>query len=157
MGVRNFTWISQFSLQQAQEMLQDPSVVKFTFLRDPYLRFLSFYENKIKKLGGWLDMNATMSLEQVLNHIASHPAMMHKDVHLAPLSDLCGLFEIPYDFLGNMDRFEEDTRRVLQLLGIEDISDIPLLQRSGVSEAEKSKLRMLFSPGTGFTIAVKFI
>ncbi|MHA3771980.1 sulfotransferase family protein [Verrucomicrobiota bacterium sgz303538] len=90
--------------------------LRFTFVRDPYARFISFYHNKIvgklndgpverfRKLG----YTPGMTLDQVLDLVERTPES-ELDPHLLPQSRfLIRGGRLQVDFIGRLERFAQD-------------------------------------------------
>ena len=89
---------------------------RFTFVRDPYARFVSFYHNKIvgKQNSGPVDRflklgyTPGMTLDQVLDRVEGTP-LRELDPHLLPQSEfLIRNGRLNVDFIGRLERFAQD-------------------------------------------------
>lgn len=101
--------------------LRDPAVFKFTFVRNPYSRVLSAYLDKIvrceKRGNAGLPAEGDVTLLEFLEAIRSHnPRKMNR--HWRPQSVQVSF---PADFIGKLERFDEDFAFVMRELGIEGV------------------------------------
>ena len=98
---------------------------RFTFVRDPIARFVSFYRSKIARLDGQptrprfqkLGYSADMSATEVFDRLARTPAEQLDD-HVIPQSAfiLCkGRLQI--DFIGRLERLAEDVKLIEARVG----------------------------------------
>ena len=65
-----------------------------------------------------LDKDPRPSFGMFVDELAKTEAVLMNG-HWMPQSLLCGFGEIPYDFVGKFERFQEDTRFILEKLGWE--------------------------------------
>jgi hypothetical protein len=115
---------------------------RFTFVRNPFVRVLSCYLDKIVNsipermrllpiLG--LDPKAgAPDFRSFLEAIAATPLPDH-DVHWAPQVWLLQPDHVPYDFIGRMERFDVDLAHVCDRLGI-DRTPSPPAHSTGAAE-----------------------
>lgn len=92
---------------------------RYTFVRDPHARFLSFYNDKVlgvssqKNEFGALGFSEDMTLMDALDHIESIPREKRNN-HFAHQVDLIFVNgELVVDFIGRMERFEHDIHVVI--------------------------------------------
>jgi hypothetical protein len=132
-------YLSDYSPSEVASLLRNPSFFKFTFVRDPFSRMLSCYLNKFQNRGDeyvrseyrsflaqlfdWryareldLEMEPRPSFATFIDEVAKQTALEMND-HWAPQTMLCGLGEVPYDFVGRLETLDRDVRHVLQELG----------------------------------------
>mmetsp|Transcript_1752 Transcript_1752/g.2695 ORF Transcript_1752/g.2695 Transcript_1752/m.2695 type:complete len:171 (-) Transcript_1752:1619-2131(-) len=121
-------------------MLRDRRFVTFTFVRHPMHRLLSTYINKfakkevtsedykvfIRQLYGWSETSRKdpSKLERPAFEDFVTMALEQKDVmendHWASQKVLCGLGSFPYNFIGKLENREEDSRKLLDMIGRPD-------------------------------------
>jgi hypothetical protein len=125
----------------------------FTFVKNPFSRALSAYLDKVKnKLpdssGIYAAAGKTFDDElsfpdyvQTLDRIISSGS--HIDKHFRPQSFQCGRGKLKIDFVGYVERFEEDFRKITSQIGFSD-TEIVL----GVSHSTKARtlLRDFYGP-----------
>jgi hypothetical protein len=114
-----------------KEILADPGIAKYSFVRNPYTRILSAYLNKFEPLtrgdGAWLGAHfravyqtigeyrrsaghcdTSVSFEAFLDWLAhsGHPYV--DDEHWVPQSRILSQDTISYDFVGRFERLKTD-------------------------------------------------
>jgi FkbM family methyltransferase len=134
------------------ELLSDPSIRKFTFVRDPYTRILSAYANKIEPITQksysfendayftriWHRIEqfridrfpdkARIDFECFLAWLEMSGDPLTKDEHWVPQEEILGFEENKYDFIGRFENIERDAKALLHLMGC----DIPFPSREAV-------------------------
>eukprot|EP00171_Calliarthron_tuberculosum_P005561 IDg5561t1 len=91
-------YLSDYSPSEARAILKSPRFFKFVFVRDPYARALSAYMDKLRNV----DSRFTPP--------------EHMNAHWQPQTDLCGLDDIDYDFIGRMENLLHDAQKVFNYL-----------------------------------------
>ena len=113
--------------------------VSFTFVRDPYSRLLSAYASKLlfpnnmywsiigRYVAANLRPNATqLSIqcghdvsfaEAVKYFINMHTPTGKRDAHFIPIHEQCAMCDFPYDFIGHLETFRDDTAFILKAMG----------------------------------------
>ncbi|MEM6408711.1 MAG: sulfotransferase family protein [Pseudomonadota bacterium] len=121
--------------------LEDPGVLLFCFVRDPFTRALSCYLDKFvsnqwerNRLGPELgfERGEEVSFERFLRAVADQEPMQ-RDIHWMTQCDLIRPRKMKYDFIGRFENFAADFQSVLtalQLDGGEETS-----QRHNVTDA----------------------
>jgi hypothetical protein len=137
--ISGLRYLSDYSAAEVERLLADPLFLKFTFVRDPYSRAISCYldrfqnraEEYVRKeyrtflaeLFDWhyareiaLESEPRPSFSEFIDELAKQsPSEMN--AHWAPQSLLCGLGEMPFDFIGHMNTLSADVDHVLAKLG----------------------------------------
>mmetsp|Transcript_15857 Transcript_15857/g.64802 ORF Transcript_15857/g.64802 Transcript_15857/m.64802 type:complete len:354 (+) Transcript_15857:603-1664(+) len=119
-------YANHYSKDDLKRLLEDKSILKFTFARDPLSRTLSCYLNKfvnkekdsdeykefMAQLYDWnyIEMHDIVteerpSFEEFVNQIQNKPNEEMNE-HWAPQSFLCGIGLFPYDFVGKLEDVE---------------------------------------------------
>ncbi|XP_067668304.1 carbohydrate sulfotransferase 9-like [Haliotis asinina] len=112
---------------------------RFVFSREPYGRLFSAYMNKcfgvekhywmtvgreikqrspnqsLRSKACGHDVTFAEFVKYVINESNNNNTMM--DEHFAPQNTLCGLCNIPYDVIGTMETFTDDTQYILRKMG----------------------------------------
>lgn len=113
-------------LQAGPELLQSSELFKFTFVRNPFDRLLSCYQNKIQRpttqrrlllglMGRSPDDEAAVSLEEFLEAIAEQaPAEM--DPHWRPQWAQTLQDATSYDAIGRFEDFDSELLRIGELI-----------------------------------------
>lgn len=132
-------YLSDYSPDEVDRLLSDPSFFKFTFVRDPYSRAMSCYMNKFQnrdegyvrteyrnflaQLFDWryansVDIEAAPrpSFSEFVDELAKQNPMSMNE-HWMPQTLLCGFGEMPYDFVGHMETLEDDAAYALGRIG----------------------------------------
>jgi hypothetical protein len=113
---RNTDW-NEILTPESEEL---PEYFRFTFVRDPIARFVSFYRSKIARADGEptrdrfrkLGYDATMSIEAVLERVENTPPA-ELDDHIVPQSALLMRNgRLLVDFIGRLERMDEDLKLV---------------------------------------------
>ncbi|WP_308909513.1 sulfotransferase family protein [Pseudokordiimonas caeni] len=144
------SWIKPYQL--TPDMLDDifsaPDYFKFTFVRNPYVRLVSAWKDKINgnskekslilKLMGMppQEIEVPISFGQFVKAIADQP--LHKmDRHWRPQALCCMALWVQHDFIGKMENFDADIAHVSERIGF-DISATfnngTQVHRTGASE-----------------------
>ena len=119
----------QLPEKQFAEIMNDSEFLKFTFVRNPYIRILSAYLNKI--VGGQLkqqvlkSMNISkykfyvdISFDQFIDVIIN-TKNEDKDLHWMPMSYILDYPNTKFDFIGKVENMEEDFKALQKLLKID--------------------------------------
>lgn len=125
-------------------LLNDPSIKKITFVRDPFSRCLSAYLNKIEfnlaklsedvsieniflfvtakvdqfrreVLGG--DYYPMVNFEVFLRWLQQGPKWLTENEHWRNQTELTLINSVQYDFIGRFENFEADTKHAMELMG----------------------------------------
>ncbi len=117
----------------------------FSFVRDPYARFLSAYMDKVKeKTGGrrYIQPEDTVfdnikrykdvSFEEFVRTICLIPDRC-VDVHFKSISYIQDSIGVKPDFIGKMENFEEDWNKIHKILGL------PSYEKLGIENRGKYK------------------
>ena len=118
---------SDIELDQFCEMLNDSSVFKFSFVRNPYTRILSAFLSKInwknsiykEKITQVLNikLNSDISFKQFVNFI-SEQSVLEMDPHWRPQVNQLFFNLVDYDFIGFFENFEEDLQKALKYIAL---------------------------------------
>jgi Sulfotransferase family len=118
---------------------------KFTFVRDPYTRFASFYRSKIRDRGEAqihprfqrLGFVAGMSIEQTFDHIEAMPAA-DRDLHFTPQSYFVfGGRKARVDFIGKLEHLADGIEKIADKTGIR--LDLPRLNATDGAAAHEPR------------------
>jgi hypothetical protein len=136
--------------------LESEECLTFTFVRNPFSRFLSAYLDKIvgdpavitkrqERLGIGPGPERP-SFDEFVDFVYDQPCL-DMDVHWAPQSFLMGWPRVRYDFLGRFERLSEDLESLMAVKGLRYPAGA---RRLGVSHATgaDSKLAAYFSERT---------
>lgn len=113
-GINGLTYFYDFSVEEANAMVNDPSWTRVIFLRDPLARFLSAYLDKIvrhprtKGVQGWTFATFISEVEAG-----------YRDVHWNPQCELvdCQKWLPVMDFVGSFSDLSTDTELLLRKIG----------------------------------------
>jgi hypothetical protein len=141
---REAFFVGNLESSRAQELFDDPTWTKAVFFRNPLERLVSAYQDKILRKGytqsifkidRWKTTNQTvLSFPQFVDKVTatndwipdkcSTPEGLSActDVHWKPQLMMCGLdYLLPkFDFVGNFDHIAEQTKVLLEKVGIWD-------------------------------------
>lgn len=161
-------YLSDYSYQQVDRLLQDPTYFKFLFVRNPYSRALSCYMDKFRNNDStYVNKEYRTFLAQLFNwqyarevDIQNHPRPSFRsfvdqltrhepitmNAHWAPQTLLCGLDIMPYDFVGHMEHLQKDTQYVLSYLDKQN-DHFPTHEEIGFppSGASEDKAKLLYT------------
>lgn len=114
---------SEIGFNKFFQMLDDVSVFKFTFVRNPYTRILSAFLSKIqgansphrKKITQILDIGicSNPTFKQFLSAV-SIQSKYNMDSHWRPQTDQLFNGLITFNFVGKFEKFEQDLNQVIQ-------------------------------------------
>jgi hypothetical protein len=134
-------FLGNLPLSRAMALLDDPTWTKAVFIRNPLERLVSAYQDKIVRrqytqlvfnISRVADGNTTMSFSEFVDKVTtadtssecSHPNGLSActDVHWKPQMMTCGLdYLLPkFDFVGNFDYIAEQTKVLLEKVGVWD-------------------------------------
>lgn len=118
---------SDIGLDRFCEMLNDSSVFKFSFVRNPYTRVLSAFLSKInwkksayrEKITQILNAspNSDISFKQFVNFI-SEQSVFEMDPHWRPQVNQLFFNLVTYDFIGFFENFEEELQKALSYIAL---------------------------------------
>lgn len=123
-GPGPFLGFPDLSAGDLRAALRGPDTFRFTFVRNPYDRLVSAYQDKILGLGQHrpIDYAATLGLEArptfeaFVRKVAAQPDEASDwhwmSQHRCALVDL-----VRYDFIGRVEQFDDDFARVLKRIG----------------------------------------
>lgn len=127
--------------------LADPSYLKFTFVRDPYSRFLSLYLDKlVRRSDGYFREQVARGLGRDNAHtptFAEFTALVGEvgpdqfDAHTARLTTRTLFDVIRYDEIGRFESFESDLKGILALRRIDFARFYYAEQRHSASAGHK--------------------
>ena len=138
---RNFKFLSQYSEQGIKLRLQ--AYFKFLFVRDPFERLLSAYENKFAEQHSWPSRSIRQySKEIVINYKRVDPNSDNKvtftkfiyyvagvgfnrNRHWKTYDKLCHPCDIHYDFIGHFDHMTEEAAYILRQTGMDQVATFP--------------------------------
>lgn len=132
-------YLSDYSPNEVDALLKDPSFFKFVFVRDPYLRAASCYMDKFQnrheaytrkeyplflaELYDWryvrslnLDTAPRPSFAEFVDQLSMQNPMTMNE-HWMPQTLLCGFGEMPFDFVGHLESLPGDAQHVLSRIG----------------------------------------
>lgn len=135
----NLRYLSDYSSEEAVELLKDKRYLKFLFVRDPYTRLASCYLDKFQNKEreytqneyrrflaaafGWriarntdVVQSARPSFARFVTAISTQRTRS-MNAHWRPQTQLCGWGIMPYDFVGRMERVQADAKLVLRRFG----------------------------------------
>ncbi len=128
---------------------------RFSFVRNPYSRALSCY---LEKIAGeqWLrdlrlpelgfDPHDDVSFTDFLTKVAEQePREM--DIHWAPQHHILSLRRVRYGYLGRFEFFQQDLRRLVDILGLEVPEEL-LLRRTAHVTGAADKLHQYYDAET---------
>jgi len=97
-------------------------VTRAAIVRDPVTRLLSAYLDRCVDNREWFRCFAPgpVPLERVVAGLEEQvkEGKDIKDVHLRPQTDMCGFRYTDYDLIGHMENFTDDSRAIMEKLGI---------------------------------------
>ena len=121
-------YLTQYSLENATRIMNDPAYTKAAFVRDPKDRFLSAFLDKGLQQDGifvldhccrtdkqcWPESNRSLAHFFELTKVC-------RDEHWIPMNERLDSKYLPLiDFIGSMDNQQEDAKRLLQIIGAWD-------------------------------------
>jgi dermatan 4-sulfotransferase 1 len=138
-GTSGLRYLTDYSAEEVDLLLKDPSFFKFVFVRDPYVRAASCYMDKFQnrdesyvqkeyqaflaQLYDWryarsvdVDTAVRPSFTEFVDELAKQNPVSMND-HWMSQTLVCGFGEMPFDFVGHMDSLAEDARHVLNKIG----------------------------------------
>ena len=134
---------SDIGLDKFCEMLNDSSVFKFSFVRNPYTRILSAFLSKInwkkstyrEKIAHTLniELNSDISFKQFVNFI-SEQSVFEMDPHWRPQVNQLFFDLVAYDFIGFFENFEEDLQKALKYIASNKVKN------NNISEQKNEKI-----------------
>lgn len=118
------------------------SSTMFTFVRNPYIRLLSGYADKLYSINpafwnsmgrpimkavrsrtDWVSCAHDITFAELVDYlIYSHNNKKRIDPHLKPIHEQCGFCEIEYTYIGKMETFLDDMVFMTDAMGILDIN-----------------------------------
>lgn len=147
-----------------QHYFKREDIFKFCFVRNPYIRLLSCYLDKIKRdkyqsqqiktqLGWAADAKRIVSFEEFVD-VVTGQAVEDMDQHWRVQYDQTYQSNIEYDFIGRFENFEQDFRFILGHLGIdpEAYFDVEVSHATQASE----NLEAYYSPALAAKVYQKY-
>ena len=137
---RNFKFLSQYSDEGIKVRLH--TYFKFLFVRDPFERLLSAYENKFEKKAWPFSQTQKFSKEVVDNFKHLDPNSdnnvtftkfiyyvvgvgFNRNRHWKTYDKLCNPCDIHYDFIGHFDHMPEEAAYILRQTGMDQVATFP--------------------------------
>ncbi|KAA8498067.1 Carbohydrate sulfotransferase 14 [Porphyridium purpureum] len=137
-------YLDSMPLDDAEALLKDPKIMKVVFVRNPYTRAVSGFNNKfvekaldsseyatfVYQLFGYRFFKAQnltpqeygrVSFREFVSRVEGQESAEMNE-HWAPQTYLCGLDMIQYDFQGRFENMGEDSGQVLNMLGFPGLS-----------------------------------
>jgi hypothetical protein len=113
-GRNGLTYLSNLEVDEANAIINDRAWTKAIFLRDPLIRFLSAYIDKIVRHN---DDPSTFGL--TFKGFVGRVESGHKNVHWGAQCDLidCAKWLPAMDFMGSFENLANDTEALLRRLG----------------------------------------
>ena len=118
---------SDLGVDKFCEMLNDSSVIKFGFVRNPYTRILSAFLSKMawkdghyrKKIAHILnvDVQSNITFKQFLYAIGKQ-SEYDMDAHWRPQTSQLFYNLVTYDFIGFFENFEEDLQKIMRHIAV---------------------------------------
>ncbi|XP_058248720.1 carbohydrate sulfotransferase 12-like [Hemibagrus wyckioides] len=143
---------------------------KFLFVRDPFVRLISAYKDKIQRPNQIFYEIAGMYILEKFGHVPNPPASVEQahaqgivpsfynfiqyilslpagnytefDEHWRQTVHLCHPCAIDYDFIGKMETIDEDAAHLLRILRVDNIVELKPMTRS---KTEQSEIKTWFS------------
>ena len=103
------------------------SYKKFMFVRDPLERLLSAYRDH--RPGGWFKANG-ITFKDYLEQLVRVPDRKI-NYHVVSFTRMCNPCRIKYDFIGLMDNYETDMRKILKSVGADKYVILPHRNQTG--------------------------
>ncbi|XP_022083507.1 carbohydrate sulfotransferase 11-like isoform X2 [Acanthaster planci] len=149
-------------LDEVRHILQ--AYRKFLFVRHPFFRLISAYQNKIagdqpfRQGGNWqfLDVaraiiqryrkeakssdyvrgNLSVTWEEWIAYLTDPPNRDKFNDHWKEVYKLCTPCQVQYDFIGNLETVEEDSRYMFKVFGLNNVTYPPYRSRTKVTSSE---------------------
>ena len=124
MARHNAAFEKKYKTAKSFEM-EYKSYKKFLFIREPLERLLSAYRAKLPH--GMFKSNTTFT--EFLERVLSIP---DKDIdkHLISITGMCSPCSIKYDFVGLVDSYGDDMRRILDSVNATILTNVTLPERN---------------------------
>jgi hypothetical protein len=169
------TYLKHFPLDQAQAMINDPSYTKAIFVRDPKERFLSAFLEKALKANGTRIVDICDSRQSRNRHpdgiwnitrtFEGFVRLTRRECHddhwkpqalrmdnIDPLSPLWHTI----NFVGHMERVEQDSKRLLQRIGAWEAYGLTGWDQNGTNSIFKSAESVLHQSGAATKLATYY-
>ena len=137
---KNFKFLSQYSDEDIKLKLQ--TYFKFLFVREPFERLLSAYENKfVTRKWPWKvidkyskeivdnfklkdpNSNDSVTFTKFIYYVSG--AGFNKDRHWDSYDKLCHPCDIHYDFIGHFEHMPEEAPYILRQTGMDRLATFP--------------------------------
>ena len=158
------------SLKDPYKILLNSSIPKYTCVRNPFVRLLSAYLNKIERF--YVDPDALYfeSFGKVFDEIegfrlscfpkkdkidfevfiywlefSDHYSWFANNLHWRPQSQIIGSGQVEYDFIARFENLKDDAKAILDAIGC-DISFPTQMESKFSPTYAKDKIKMYYTP-----------
>ena len=114
---------------------------KFMFVRNPLERLLSAYRAKLPH--GMFNKNKDITFTEFLEKVLSKPEHCI-DKHLVSFLRMCKPCSINYDFIGSVDKYEDDMRAILKSVDASKYVTLPERNQTGYSAAKSGDTLQMY-------------
>ena len=135
--------------------LEFSQYTKFMFVRDPLERLISAYRDQ--RPGHWFHSGGSKSLsfQAYLLFVLNIPADMTGNRHVASYARMCNPCGVKYDYIGVLDNFDSDMRKILDLVGA-DKNVVPQRNQFYRKERTRSEIVQTYIKGVPKALIEKF-
>lgn len=92
---------------------------RFAFVRNPWDRLVSCWRDKVLRRDKFISSDNEQEFESFVNYVSRFVDLEHGNVHLRLQSRLIDMNHL--DFLGRFETFEDDLKKVIEILDIEAV------------------------------------